>query len=330
MAARALIFADDENREIQLYACSGCGVVFSPGQYRRDGRPDAAAARAAAESCSPCRGYSICGTCGGKCEVDHVRCKSCQDAEMKAREDKRLAAAEETVLDGPCFSPCGHDFYHDVESARDAGLTVVLGAKFRHFTLDEANLVEAIIDDHHDDASEHDLIGLNALYEAVGVFNAEQTSGSYDMDEKVKQTIRHDRTFAMIKPDATARGVQERMIADIEAAGFRILKRKDRTLTREEAEWLYREHREREHFTDLVAYTVSGPVVLLKLQADSNNAAADFRALMGPTDRTKAEPHTLRARYAVGYRENSIHGSDSPAAAIDEMCRFFPFFEDGD
>lgn len=330
MAARALIYADDESREKQLYACSGCGLVFSPNQYRRDGRPDAEAARAAADSCSPCRGYGICGTCGGQCKVDHVRCTKCQDAETKEREDKRVAAAEETVLDGPCFSPCGHDFYHDVESARDAGLTVVLGAKFRPFSIDEANLVETIIDDHHEDASEHDLNGLGALYEAVGVFNSEQTSGSYDMDDEVRQTIRQDQTFAMIKPDATGRGVEGAMIADIEAAGFTILKRKDRTLSLEDAQWLYREHEKRDHFPDLVAYTVSGPVVLLKLRADSDNAAADFRALMGPTDRTKAEPHTLRARYAVGYRENSIHGSDSPAAAIAEMCHFFPYFEDGD
>jgi len=316
MAARELIFADDESRETQLYACSGCGTVFSPRQYQKGGRPDAEAARAAAESCSPCRGYDLCSDCGGRCMVNNLRCDPCQDIMLEASYARRIAAAEETVIDSPCFSRCGYRFYGDIDSARDAGETVVMGATFRHFVIDEASLVQYILDDHHDDASEYDLNGLSALYEAVSVFNEEQTSGSYDMDEKVKQTIRQDRTFAMIKPDATARGVQEAMIADIEAAGFRILKRKDRALTVEEAEWLYREHSERDHFRDLVTYTVSGPVVLLQLQADLDDAATAFRALMGPTDRTKADPHTLRARYAVGYRENSIHGSDSPKAAI--------------
>lgn len=127
----------------------------------------------------------------------------------------------------------------------------------------------------------------------------------------------------MIKPDATARAVEGDMLQDIRTAGFEVLASERRTLERDEAEWLYREHRERDHFAALVDYTVSGEVVLLHLRADHDNAPAAFRELMGPTDRTKAEPHTLRARYAVGYRENSIHGSDSPAAAIEEIGYFF-------
>jgi nucleoside-diphosphate kinase len=131
------------------------------------------------------------------------------------------------------------------------------------------------------------------------------------------------RTFGMIKPDATQRGVQESMIRDIEAAGFVVEQREQRPLTRDEAEWLYREHAGRDHFQGLVDYTVSGEVVMLLLSHASGDAPRRFRDLMGPTDRTRAPRGTLRHHYAVGYRENSVHGSDSPEAAVAEIGHFF-------
>jgi len=137
----------------------------------------------------------------------------------------------------------------------------------------------------------------------------------------MSSTDRH--TFAMIKPDATARGVEDAMIADMEAAGFVVERREPVRLVREQAEWLYREHSGRDHFEGLVDYTVSGDVVLLLLRHDDGGAAPLFRRLMGATDRTKAAEGTLRARYAVGYRENSIHGSDSTEAAAAEIDHFF-------
>ncbi len=136
-------------------------------------------------------------------------------------------------------------------------------------------------------------------------------------------TTRNERTFAMIKPDATARGVERAMIADIEAAGFVVERNVPVRLTRTQAEWLYREHAGRDHFQGLVDYTVSGEVVLMLLRHEGGDAAPRFRKLMGPTDRTTAPEGTLRARYAVGYRENSIHGSDSDEAAANEIAYFF-------
>lgn len=131
------------------------------------------------------------------------------------------------------------------------------------------------------------------------------------------------RTFGMIKPDATARGVEDAMISDIEAAGFVVEQRRRGTMTRDDAEWLYREHAGRDHFDGLVDYTISGEVVMLLLSHPEGDAQSRFRQLMGPTDRTKAPEGTLRNRYAVGYRENSVHGSDSSDAATAEIDHFF-------
>lgn len=130
-------------------------------------------------------------------------------------------------------------------------------------------------------------------------------------------------TFAMIKPDATARNLQDDMIKYIQSQGFAVIRQYETTLTRDQAEWLYREHAQKDWFEAQIAYVTSGPVVCLYLERSGIDAAVDFRLLMGPTDHTKAEPHTLRAKYAVGYRENSIHGSDSEASALMELEYFF-------
>lgn len=245
-----------------------------------------------------------------------------QERKEKSLEARLSKATKVTNLDY-CFGVDGGDFYNDVESAADAGETHVYGATFMPYQINIDRIIEGVLEDHHEDASESDLIGLDAVVEAMEEFNRIQTSGSYEQDRSQYQEIEQVQTFAMIKPDATARGVEGDMVSYIEQHGFRVIEKRRTTLERDEAEWLYSEHAGREHFTGLVDYTISGEVILLRLEGNGSRTATDFRALMGPTDRTKAEPHTLRARYAVGYRENSIHGSDSEAAATRELRYFF-------
>lgn len=130
------------------------------------------------------------------------------------------------------------------------------------------------------------------------------------------------KTFAMIKPCAIASGKDLSILADIKDAGFEIERSAELTLSQEDAEWLYREHTEKAHFNDLVAFTISGPVVIMELSSNSDNTALDFRQLMGPTDISKAEPNTLRARYAEDFRRNAIHGSDGNDSAAEELEHF--------
>ena len=135
-----------------------------------------------------------------------------------------------------------------------------------------------------------------------------------------------NKTFAMIKPCAQARGVTSFMKADIDAAGFHIEQEKELTLTREQAEWLYREHSEKGHFNDLVDFTISGPVTLLVLSSEGDNVPAQFRELMGPTDISKAPAESLRGKYAEDFRRNSIHGSDGNESAAEELAYFASSF----
>lgn len=286
----------------EFYACGRCGALYGLWSYGTHQR-----AREAAEECPQCR--------------DRTEETRVEDAETSRL--ARIAKAREVHDLDFCFSEEGDTGYATPDDAREAGERGVFGSTFRPYSIDLDQLIQSILENHHEDASEKELKGLDAIESAVDHFNAIQTGGSYEMDDKVWQRLAHEETFAMIKPDATARSVEDQMLADIRAAGFEVVDERRRILTREDAEWLYREHSERDHFRDLVDYTISGEVVLLHLRSEHENTPAAFRALMGPTDRTKAPPGTLRARYAVGYRENSIHGSDSPAAAIDELAHFF-------
>ncbi len=292
----------------ELYACAGCGHVYSPRIYACGVDEGRIHARKAAEDCISCRR-----------ENEHPDALVERSNEAQQR---RAAKARRTTGLEHCFSLDGERFYADPAEAAEAGEMAVYAATFRPFSLDAGSVISSILSDHHEDADESDLEGLRELCKAIDNFNKTQTRGSYHMDDSQIQELTQSRTFAMIKPDATARGVEEDMIRDIEAAGFRVLERTRRKLEEDEARWLYREHAARSHYGDLVAYTVSGDVVLLLLEGDDDNVPAAFRKLMGATDHTKAAPGTLRAKYAVGYRENSIHGSDSPAAAIDEIQYF--------
>jgi nucleoside-diphosphate kinase len=130
-----------------------------------------------------------------------------------------------------------------------------------------------------------------------------------------------ERTFSIIKPDATARNLTGAVNAMIEQAGLRIVAQKRIKMTREQAETFYAVHRERPFFGELVAFMTSGPVVVQVLEG--NNAVAAYRDIMGATDPAKAAPGTIRKVHAKSIGENSVHGSDAPETAVKEITQFF-------
>jgi nucleoside-diphosphate kinase len=130
-----------------------------------------------------------------------------------------------------------------------------------------------------------------------------------------------ERTFSILKPDATARNLTGAINAMIEAAGLRIVAQKRVRITKEQAERFYGVHRERPFFGELVAFMTSGPVVVQVLEGE--NAIAKYRDVMGATDPAKAAPGTIRKVHAKSIGENSVHGSDSPENAVVEINQFF-------
>lgn len=130
-----------------------------------------------------------------------------------------------------------------------------------------------------------------------------------------------ERTFSIIKPDATARNLTGAINAMIEKAGLRIVAQKRLRITREQAETFYEVHRQRPFFRDLVEFMISGPVVVQVLEG--NNAIAKYRDAMGATDPAKAAPGTIRKVHASSIGENSVHGSDAPETAAKEIAQFF-------
>ena len=130
-----------------------------------------------------------------------------------------------------------------------------------------------------------------------------------------------ERTFSIIKPDATRRNLTDAINAMIEAAGLRIVAQKRVRMTREQAETFYAVHRERPFFSELVETMTSGPVVVQVLEGE--NAIAKYRELMGATDPANADPGTIRKIHARSVGENSVHGSDSPQNATIEIGQFF-------
>ena len=130
-----------------------------------------------------------------------------------------------------------------------------------------------------------------------------------------------ERTFSIIKPDATARNLTGAINAMIEQAGLRIVAQKRIKMTREQAETFYAIHRQRPFFGELVAFMTSGPVVVQVLEGD--NAVAAYRDIMGATDPAKAAPGTIRKVHAKSIGENSVHGSDAPETAVTEIAQFF-------
>jgi nucleoside-diphosphate kinase len=130
-----------------------------------------------------------------------------------------------------------------------------------------------------------------------------------------------ERTFSIIKPDATARNLTGAINAIIERAGLRIVAQKRVRITREQAETFYAVHRERPFFGELVQFMVSAPVVVQVLEGE--NAVAKYREIMGATDPAKAAPGTIRKLHARSIGENSVHGSDAAATAQVEIAQFF-------
>jgi nucleoside-diphosphate kinase len=130
-----------------------------------------------------------------------------------------------------------------------------------------------------------------------------------------------ERTFSIIKPDATARNVTGAINAMIEKAGLRIVAQKRIKMSREQAETFYAVHRARPFFGELVDFMISGPVVVQVLEGE--NAIAAYRDLMGATDPSKAAPGTIRKLHAVSIGENSVHGSDAADTAQMEIAQFF-------
>jgi nucleoside-diphosphate kinase len=130
-----------------------------------------------------------------------------------------------------------------------------------------------------------------------------------------------ERTFSIIKPDATARNLTGAINALIEKASLRIVAQKRVRMSREQAETFYAIHRERPFFGELVETMTSGPVVVQVLEGD--NAIAAYRDLMGATDPAKAAAGTIRRLHAKSIGENSVHGSDAAATAEKEIAQFF-------
>jgi nucleoside-diphosphate kinase len=130
-----------------------------------------------------------------------------------------------------------------------------------------------------------------------------------------------ERTFSIIKPDATARNLTGAINALIEQAGLKIIGQKRVRITREQAETFYAVHRERPFFGELVEFMISGPVVVQVLEGD--HAIAKYREIMGATDPAKAAAGTIRKTHARSIGENSVHGSDAPDTAAKEISQFF-------
>lgn len=130
-----------------------------------------------------------------------------------------------------------------------------------------------------------------------------------------------ERTFSILKPDATRRNLTGKINAKLEEAGLRIVAQKRVQLTKAQAEGFYAVHKARPFFNDLVSFMISGPVVLQVLEGE--NAVAKNRDVMGATNPTNAAPGTIRKEFAESIEANSVHGSDSAENAASEIAYFF-------
>lgn len=130
-----------------------------------------------------------------------------------------------------------------------------------------------------------------------------------------------ERTLAIMKPDCVSAKKMGKVLDRIEAAGFRIMGMKMVKLTPEVAGKFYEVHKERGFYKELVSFMSSGPVVVLALEKE--NAAADFRKLIGATDPAEAVPGTIRRDFATSKQNNIVHGSDSPENGRIEVSFYF-------
>jgi nucleoside-diphosphate kinase len=130
-----------------------------------------------------------------------------------------------------------------------------------------------------------------------------------------------ERTFSILKPDATARNLTGAINAMIEKAGLRIVAQKRIRMSRADAEKFYDVHKARPFFGELVDFMISGPVVVQVLEGE--NAIAKYRDVMGATDPAKAADATIRKTHSKSVGENSVHGSDAADTAKKEIAQFF-------
>ncbi len=130
-----------------------------------------------------------------------------------------------------------------------------------------------------------------------------------------------ERTLSIVKPDAVARNLVGRIYDRFETAGLKIVAARMMHLTREQAEGFYAVHRERPFFNDLVAFMTSGPVIVQVLEGE--DAIRRNREIMGATNPADALAGTIRADFAESLEANSVHGSDAPDTAKNEIAYFF-------
>ena len=130
-----------------------------------------------------------------------------------------------------------------------------------------------------------------------------------------------ERTFSIIKPEATRRNLTGAVTAMLEDAGLRVIASRRIHMTREQAEGFYAVHAERPFFADLVAFMISGPVVVQVLEGE--NAVLKNREVMGATNPANADEGTIRKTHAESIEANSVHGSDSAENAATEIAYFF-------
>jgi nucleoside-diphosphate kinase len=130
-----------------------------------------------------------------------------------------------------------------------------------------------------------------------------------------------DRTFSILKPDATRRNLTGKINAMIEDAGLRIIAQRRIRMSREQAEDFYEIHKDRPFYGELVEFMTSAPVIVQVLEG--SNAVAKYREVMGATNPAQADDGTIRKLYALSLGENSVHGSDSGDNAKIEIAQFF-------
>ncbi|WP_428247506.1 nucleoside-diphosphate kinase [Ferrovibrio sp.] len=134
-----------------------------------------------------------------------------------------------------------------------------------------------------------------------------------------------ERTFSIIKPDATRRNLTGAINAVIEKAGLSIVAQKRIQMSKAQAETFYGVHKARPFFNDLVSFMISGPVVVQVLEGEG--AIAKYREVMGATNPANAAPGTIRKEFAESIEANSVHGSDAAETAAVEIAYFFSGLE---
>ena len=130
-----------------------------------------------------------------------------------------------------------------------------------------------------------------------------------------------NKTFSIIKPDATKRNITGSINKIIEENNLRIVAQKRILLTKKKAEGFYSIHKDKPFFNDLIEYMTSGPVIVQVLEG--NNAVEQYRSIMGATNPENADEGTIRKEFALNIQENSVHGSDSEENAKNEIVYFF-------